>query len=66
MFFRAIHAKSLCSNLKFGRCIAKGHEREDPDQDPDRVSLQTLEGADIHGLGAAGSNLVRPKQLILF
>lgn len=51
MFLRTIHAQSLRSHLEFGRCVTKGHERKDPDEDPDRVSRYTFEGTHIHRLG---------------
>lgn len=57
MLFRTINTKSVGSNLKLPCCVAKGHERKDPDKNPDSISLQILECADIHSLRAINKSV---------
>lgn len=52
MFLRTINAQSIRSNLEFRRGKAKRQEREDPDEDSNRISGKTLERAYIHSLRA--------------
>ena len=52
MLLGTISSQPVRGDLKLGRRITESHERQDPDEDSDSVSLDTLKGADVHGLGA--------------
>ena len=52
MFLRTVNAQSIRGNLEFGRRKTKRQEREDPDEDSNRISGKTLERAYIHSLRA--------------
>ena len=52
MFLWTVNAQSIRSNLEFGRRKTKRQEREDPDEDSNRITGKTLERAYIHSLRA--------------
>lgn len=52
MLLRPINAQSLRGNFELVGGEAKGQEGENPDENPDSVSRETLQRANVHGLRA--------------
>ena len=57
MLLGTVNTQALGGDLKLGGGVTKCHEREDPDQNADGIGGETLEGSDIHCLGARGVSL---------
>lgn len=50
MFLGTISPQPIRSNLKLARGKSKRQERENPDDNPNGISVETLQRADIHSL----------------
>ena len=50
MLFRPVNAQALARDFEFPRGIAKRHEGQDPDQNANRVCLDTFQRANIDSL----------------
>lgn len=51
MLLRAINTQPVRCNLKLVGSQAESQKREDPNQDPNSVGRETLQGPYIHRLG---------------
>jgi hypothetical protein len=53
MLLRTINPQSISRHLKLRGSITERQERQNPDENANSIGRETLEGTDVHSLGAA-------------